>query len=90
MPENKSNLLDIDALLANIRNIVERYKQEIEQQVKDAQEQTYEDFPINNETSVQSITTSTEDKKEKVKTVGPFNRAKGQKTKVVNDGGKIK
>lgn len=88
MPENKSNLLDIDAILADIRNIVEQYKQEIEQQVQEGKDRTYEGWEnIPQETSVktQNIT-----KPEEGRSLGIFPApVKDKKPKKVTNGGEV-
>ena len=91
MPENWNQDYEIKLqnLLKSIEETVAKYKQEIEQQVKEAKDRNYEDFPVEL-VQVQSITeTNTEQRRPKA--IGILSHpAYKRKTTIVENGGRIK
>lgn len=90
MPENK--ILETNKLqeiLQSVDEIIAKYKQEIEQQVEERKNRTYYDIPVQNPIeepkSIQNEVTK------RPKAVGVFSHpAYKQKTKIVEDGGRVK
>lgn len=90
MPENK--ILETNKLqeiLQSVDEIIAKYKQEIEQQVEEGKNRTYYDIPVQNPIEEPKSIQNEETKRPKA--VGVFSHpAYKQKTKVVEDGGRVK
>ena len=87
MPDNKNNL-NLEAIMAEIQEKIEKYLQEIEQQVQEGKDRTYEgweNIPQQNTVETQPIT-----EPEKQRALGVFHApVRNKKPKKVDSGGEI-
>lgn len=90
MPENK--ILETNKLqeiLQNIDEIIAKYKQEIEQQIEEGKDRTYYDIPV--QYPIEELKSVQSEQETRPKAIGIFSHpAYKQKTKIVEDGGRVK